>query len=110
MQNTTQQTKCRATRTALKTGGDLRCSGRVGSPASTSGTYRVTVVGDITSLYLVCFFFYNESMHPCNEYADKNVLKQIIMKPCIMGPTLHTQNLQLCLKSDYDFFFPVDTL
>jgi len=29
MQNTTEKTKDRATRTPLKTGGELRCSGRV---------------------------------------------------------------------------------
>jgi hypothetical protein len=32
LQNTTQKTKYRATRTLLKTGSDLRCSGRVGVP------------------------------------------------------------------------------
>jgi hypothetical protein len=31
LQNTTQKTKDRATRTLLKTGGELRCSGRVRS-------------------------------------------------------------------------------
>ena len=32
LQNTTQKTKDRATRTSLKTGSELRCSGRVGVP------------------------------------------------------------------------------
>jgi hypothetical protein len=43
-QNTTQKTKDRAIRTTLKTGGELRCSGRVDSSCSTSDTHRVTVV------------------------------------------------------------------
>jgi hypothetical protein len=38
LQNTTQKTSDRATRTLLKTGGELTCSGRVGSFCSTSGT------------------------------------------------------------------------
>ena len=42
--NTTQKTKDRATRIPLKTGGKLRCSERVDSFCSTSGTRRVTLV------------------------------------------------------------------
>ena len=38
----TYKTKDRVTRTPLKTGGELRCSGRVGSYCSTSGTRLVT--------------------------------------------------------------------
>ena len=44
LQNTTQKTSIRATRTPLKTGGELRCSGRVGSSCSTSDSRRVTLV------------------------------------------------------------------
>ena len=40
----THKTKDPATRTPLKTGDYLRCSGRVGSLCSTSGTYRVNLV------------------------------------------------------------------
>jgi hypothetical protein len=40
----TYHTKDRATRIALKTGGELRCSGRVSSSCSTSGTRRVNLV------------------------------------------------------------------
>ena len=40
----THKTKDRVTRTPLKTGGDLMCSGRVGSSCSTSGTRRVNLV------------------------------------------------------------------
>ena len=39
----THKTKDRVTRTPLKTGGELRCSGRVGSSCSTSGTRRVNL-------------------------------------------------------------------
>jgi hypothetical protein len=40
----THKTKDRVTRTPLKTGGDLRCSGRVSISYSTSGTHRVNLV------------------------------------------------------------------
>jgi hypothetical protein len=43
----THETKDRVTRTPLKTGGDLRCSGRVGSSSSTSGTRRVNLVTNL---------------------------------------------------------------
>ena len=42
LQNTTQKTKDRATRTLLKTGGELGWSGRVGSSCSTGGIRIVT--------------------------------------------------------------------
>ena len=40
----THKTKDRVTRTQLTIGGKLRCSGRVGSSCSTSGTRRVNLV------------------------------------------------------------------
>jgi hypothetical protein len=40
----THKTKYRVTRTPLNTGGELGCSGRVGSSCSTSGTRRVNLV------------------------------------------------------------------
>ena len=40
----TYKTKNRVTRTPLKVGGELRCSGRVISSCSTSGTRRVNLV------------------------------------------------------------------
>ena len=40
----TYKTKDRVTRSPLKTGGELRCSGRVSSSCSTSGTHRVSLV------------------------------------------------------------------
>jgi hypothetical protein len=42
----TYKTKDRVTRTSLKTGGELRCSGRVSSSCSTSGTRRVNLVAN----------------------------------------------------------------
>jgi hypothetical protein len=42
-QSTTQKTKDRVTRTPIKTGGELRCSGRVGSSCSTSYNRRATL-------------------------------------------------------------------
>jgi hypothetical protein len=43
----TYKTKDRVTRTPLKTGGGLRCSGRVSSSCSTSGTCRVNLVTQV---------------------------------------------------------------
>jgi hypothetical protein len=40
----TYKTKDRVTRTPVKTGGELRCSGRESSSCSTSGTRRVNLV------------------------------------------------------------------
>jgi hypothetical protein len=40
----THKTKDRVTRTQLKTGGELRCFGRVSSSCFTSGTHRVNLV------------------------------------------------------------------
>jgi hypothetical protein len=40
----THKTKDRVTKTPLKTGGEFRCSWRVGSSCSTSDTYRVYLV------------------------------------------------------------------
>ena len=42
-QSTTQKTKDRVTRTPIKTGGELRCSGRVGGSCSTSYNRRATL-------------------------------------------------------------------
>ena len=40
----TNKTKDRVTRTPLKPGGELRCSGRLNSSCSTNGTRRVNLV------------------------------------------------------------------
>jgi hypothetical protein len=42
----THKTKDRVTRTPLKTGDELRCSGRVSSSCSTSDTRRVNIATD----------------------------------------------------------------
>jgi len=47
LQNITHKTKDRVTRTPLNTRGELRCSGRVGSSCSTSGTRRVTLITNV---------------------------------------------------------------
>ena len=46
LQNTTHKAKDWITRTPLTTGGELRCSGRVGSSCSTGGTRRVTLLSN----------------------------------------------------------------
>ena len=43
----THKTKDRVTRTPLKSGGELRCSGRLRSSFSTSGTRHVTLVTNV---------------------------------------------------------------
>ena len=45
--NKTYKTKDRVTRTPLKTGGELRCSGRVGSSCPTSDTRCVNLVTNL---------------------------------------------------------------
>jgi hypothetical protein len=64
----TYKTKDRVIRTPLKTGGELRCSGRVNSSYSTSYTRRVNEAGVArflvfcvvfcTSLFLLLYFFF----------------------------------------------------
>ena len=44
LQNITHKTKDRVTRTPLKPGDELMCSGRAGSSCSASGTFRVNLV------------------------------------------------------------------
>ena len=45
----TYKSQDRVTRTPLKTGGELRCSGRVSSSSSTSGTRRVNLVTNLVT-------------------------------------------------------------
>ena len=45
--NTTQKTKDQATQTPIKTGGELRYSGRIRSSCSTSGTCHVNLVANL---------------------------------------------------------------
>ena len=53
----THKTKDRMTRTPLKTGVELKCSGRVSSSCSTSGTSRVTLVTNpaVIFIYSYCY-------------------------------------------------------
>ena len=44
LQNSTHKTKDRVTRTSLKTGNELMCSGRVSSSCSINGTRHVTII------------------------------------------------------------------
>ena len=44
LQNITEKNRDRVTGTSLKTGGELMCSGRVGSSCSTSGIRRINLV------------------------------------------------------------------
>ena len=44
LQNITHNIKDRVSRSPLKTGGELMCSGRVGSSCSTNGTRRVNLI------------------------------------------------------------------
>jgi hypothetical protein len=45
----THKSNDRVTRTSLKIGGELGCSGRVGSYSSTSGTHRVNLVTQLVA-------------------------------------------------------------
>ena len=47
----TFKTQDRGTRTPLKTGGELRCSGRISSSCSISGTCRVNLVTNLVISY-----------------------------------------------------------
>ena len=49
LQNITQKTKDRATRTPLKPGGELRCTERVNNFCSTCDTRRVTLTNPVIS-------------------------------------------------------------
>ena len=49
LQNITQKTRDRGTRTLLKTGGELRCSGQVGGSFITCGSRRDTLVTTVIS-------------------------------------------------------------
>ena len=58
-QNIIQQIKDRATRTPLKCGCELRCSGGVGSSCSTCGTTLLLLqTRNFDSMILFCFSFY----------------------------------------------------
>jgi hypothetical protein len=68
----THKTKDRATRTPLKTGGELRCSGRVSSSCSISGTRRVNLI--------TCFLYKRVGFLKCLckfNYENRNNLNEM---------------------------------
>jgi hypothetical protein len=80
LQNTTQKTKGRATHTSLKTGGELRCSGRVGSSCFTSNICRATQGAHASCPFgkereaKLCFCFPHLPPHT-HTYFGKNLEK-----------------------------------
>ena len=75
LQNITQKTKDRATRTYLKTKGELWCSGRVSISRSTNGTRRVTLVikrySSITHDKVKSYQLKEESWHQKSFYKPE---------------------------------------
>jgi hypothetical protein len=59
LQITTQKMTDRATRTSLKTGGELRCSGRVSSSCSTCDNNRVTVIYAYPICNMIAIYMYS---------------------------------------------------
>jgi len=66
----THKTKDRVTRTALKTGRELICSGRVSSSCSTSGTRRVNLVTNFIFWVKVRYFTIPIYAHTDNIYIS----------------------------------------
>ena len=79
----TYKTKDRVTRTPLKTGGKLRCSGRVGSFCSTSDTRRVNLV-----------------TNPVISHARGTILEENPMTFSKISGNYVAQSLILCLVDD----------
>ena len=67
--NKIYKTKDRVTRTPLKTGGELGCSGRIGSSCSTSGTRRDT----LSSSYRAAF-----TWHECDIFKTLNTYLPLV--------------------------------
>ena len=66
----THKAKDRVTRTPLKTGSELRCSGRVTSAWSTSGIHRVNLVSKICNQACVfCYCYIVMSMKRHSQYT-----------------------------------------
>jgi hypothetical protein len=72
LQNTTQKTKDRATRTALKPGDELGCSGRVGSSCSTRDTRCITLD------YVVCPLIKGLITHLVSSFSSNRVIHSVI--------------------------------
>ena len=79
----THKTKDRVTRTPLKTGGELRCFGRVSSSRSTSDTRRVNLVTNPVINYergKDREVFTTSNMNPCNITSRHCMQVEILMK------------------------------
>ena len=119
LQYITQNTKDQATQTPLKTRDKLRCSERVNSSCSISGTYRVTLVTQVLlklsfhNQILCCFhclcqnwYYFANSMrnnfftkHKCmyNFRINSGMCKRTIKTETIIQNTFNLNNsLHLC--------------
>jgi hypothetical protein len=59
VQNTTQKIKDRAIRTSLKSGDELRCSGRVSNSCSTCDNSSVTVIYAIPIFNMIAIYMHS---------------------------------------------------
>ena len=84
----THKTKNRVTRTPLKTGGELRWSGRVGSTCSTSGTHRVNLVTNPNCLRI----YWISVMYGC-YYLTKSIKQSTQLETA--ADTLLRSNLNM---------------
>ena len=77
----TYKTKDRVTRTLLKTGGELRCSGRVGSSCSTSGIHRVNLYSykqlEVNHYIFTIFVYLIDAYITCHLFSEHNIVTQI---------------------------------
>jgi hypothetical protein len=73
IQNIKQTTKHRAMRSLLKTGSELRCSGRVGSSCSISDTRCVTLM----LVKAFRFDVYDETKHAWSIYDDGSSISTV---------------------------------
>ena len=99
LQNITQKTKYRATQTPLKTGGELRCSGRVRNFCFTCGAHRVNLITNHVMVQTVklskCLLQINHYEH-VNQYiyVSFHVLPHLTLK--VMGSYWHPSSLKAC--------------
>jgi hypothetical protein len=71
----THKTKDRVTRTSPKIGGELRCSERVGSSCSTSGTSRVNLVAaPANGVYVSQLIRYPRACGSYHDFLDRGLL------------------------------------
>jgi hypothetical protein len=88
----------RVTRTSLKTGGELRCSGRLGSSCSNSGTRRVILA---TSLVISHEWTKNREVFTTSGKYPWSFVTQIFHSfQCMSIFIFITTNRDVCLKRD----------